>query len=120
MKVKSAVVLCNGREKKNLFIEKKGIEFIIFGKTSAHFAYQGFVIGRGLFYSRIEVPSLLQFSRSQAAPLQSEGPPYRFTFPLLFLFFFGWGIFTRQIYPVHHGCSVLLWVLLAHASQPED
>lgn len=79
------------REKENLFVEKKEMEeFIIFGRTSAHFAYQGFVTGRGLFYSLIEVPSLCQFSRSQAASLQSEGPLYRITFPLLFFFWMGY------------------------------
>lgn len=72
--------------KRNLCGKKKEIEeFIIFGRASAHFAYQGIGIGRGLFYSRIKVPSLLQFSRSQAASLQSEGPLYQITFRLLLL-----------------------------------
>lgn len=61
-------------EKKKISLKKTEIEeFIIFGMMSAQFAYQGIVIGRRLFYSRIKVPSLSQFSQSQAASLQSEG-----------------------------------------------
>lgn len=73
------VVLCNERKNK-ISVEKNEIgEFIIFGSISAHFSYQRVIIRRGLFYSCIKVPSLLQFSQSQ-----SEGPLHRVTFLLLF------------------------------------
>lgn len=108
-----------GRKKKNLCGKKKEIkEFIIFGRISAHFAYQGIGIGRGLFYSRIKVPSLLQFFRTQAASLQSEGASLR-VYISTSLFFLD-GIFLKDRFIQFTTCSVLLWVLLPPASQSEQ
>lgn len=40
-----------------IFVGRKGTEdLIIFGRTSLHFAYQGTVVGRRLFYSPQKFP----------------------------------------------------------------